>query len=109
MLLTNWSQKPDLEAYGAPGGTVVFVLIVKLQMRNQQLVHSTGVTGRQTVQFTLETDTPSLQLLQRVIVSDRSEEVLQYLEDVQQTQDGGPDVLHGRLHRQLSLSLHRAG
>ncbi len=54
--VTNWSRKPDLEAYGAPGGTVVFVLVVKLQMRNQQLVHSTGVTGRQTVQLTLETD-----------------------------------------------------
>lgn len=46
--------KSDLQPYGAPDGTAVFVLIVKLQMRNQQLEHSTGVTGGQTVQFTLE-------------------------------------------------------
>lgn len=51
---TNSSQKSDLQPYGAPDGTAVFVLIVKLQMRNQQLEHSTGVTGGQTVQFTLE-------------------------------------------------------
>ncbi len=77
-------------------------------MRDQQLVHSTGVTGRQTVQLTLETDNITAAATESV-VSDWSEEVLQYLEDVQQSQDGGPDVLHGRLHRQLSLSLHRAG
>lgn len=51
---TNSSQESDLQPYGASDGTAVFVLIVKLQMRNQQLVHSAGVTGGQTVQFTLE-------------------------------------------------------